>query len=358
MNAIENINGLISGRNYERVGVFDHFWAEALQNWPDEGRYSSDDVHDHFDLDLRVVWGPVDLLPLLGHSETLEESDEWIVTRNGAGAALKHWKHRTGTPEHIDFLMTSREVWDRDYREHLISYNPERLKRKEAVRGLDRGREKDQWTFYGDLFVWEIMRLSMGDFCMYESLLLDPAWVNDFCRVYTDFFKIHYGKILEEHPKPDGIWIYEDLGYKNGLFCSLDLIRELLLPYYAEIVDFFHQYDLPVILHSCGGIEDAIPTFIEAGYDGLNPMEVKAGCDIFKFADLYADKLMFVGGLDVRILETGDRELIKKETIKLISGMKERNARFVFGSDHSVSAGVAYDDYQYMLNVYRDNMVY
>ena len=97
-----------------------------------------------------------------------------------------------------------------------------------------------------------------------------------------------------------------------------------------EHIDFFHQYDLPVILHSCGGIEEAIPTFIEAGYDFL----------------------------DVRILETGDRELIKKETIKLISGMKERNARFVFGSDHSVSAGVAYDDYQYMLDVYRDNMIY
>ena len=368
MNAIENIDSLVRNKDYERIGVFDHFWAEALQNWTEQGKFPSvgseggretpGDVDDHFSLDMRVVWGVVDHLPMRGHSETVDESDEWIVTRNGAGAALKHWKYRTGTPEHIDFLMTGRDIWDRDYRELLVSYDPDRLHLKEAARSLDRGRSKDQWTFYGDLFVWEVMRQSMGDFCMYESLLLDPDWIKDFNRVYTDFYKIHYSAILEELPKPDGIWIYEDLGYKNGLFCSLEIVEELLLPYYREIVDFFHQYDLPVILHSCGGIEAAIPAFLDAGFDGLNPMEVKAGCDIFKFADMYADRLIFVGGLDVRIIETGDRDLIKKETIKLIDGMKQRNARFVFGSDHSISAGVAYDDYQYMLEVYRDNMRY
>ena len=366
MNAVENINALIAGTGYERIGLFDHFWAETLTNWSESGKYPSTkradgerspgDAYSHFEHDMRVVWGVIDHLPHLGYSEILEESDDWIVERNGAGAALKQWKSRTGTPEHVDFIMTSREIWERDYRSHLLDYNEDRLLREEAIEGLIIG--KDQWTFYGDLFVWEIMRQSMGDFCMYESLLLDQPWIHDFNRVYTDFYKTHYGRILSDLPKPDGIWIYEDLGYRNGLFCSIDLIRELLMPYYVEIVEFFHSYDLPVILHSCGGIEEAIPMMIEAGFDGLNPMEVKAGNDLSRIAEKYGDELIFVGGLDVRIMETGDRDLIRRETIGLIDAMKERNARFVFGSDHSISTGVRYDDYEFMLEVYRQHMRY
>jgi hypothetical protein len=42
------------------------------------------------------------------------------------------------------------------------------------------------------------------------------------------------------------------------------------------MVDFFHGYGLPVILHTCGSTAQALPLILEAGFDGLNPMERKA----------------------------------------------------------------------------------
>lgn len=368
MTSRQNVAGLISGTGYERVGVFEHFWAEVLRNWTDADRFpevtddsgkkTPGDIFNHFDLDMRLIWSPIDHFPLKGFTEVVEETDEWVASRNGAGAVLKLWKRKTSTPEHIDFRMIGRDIWDRDYRHYLVDLDLERIDARAAGRGIEKGEQRKQWVFYGDLFVWEVMRQSMGDFCMYESLLLDPEWILDFNRVYTDFYKAHYSALFELQPKPDGIWIYEDLGYRNGLFCSLDVLEKLILPFYQEIVDFFHGYDLPVILHSCGGIEAALPLIIESGFDGLNPMEVKAGCDIYKFTEAYGDRLIFVGGLDVRIIETGDRDLIKRETTDLINGMKDRGARFLFGSDHSITTGVTYDDYQYMLDVYRDTMWY
>ena len=68
----------------------------------------------YFGYDMAGVGGWFDLHPLRGYSEVLEETDEWEVKRNGSGAALKYWKHHMGTPEHMDFLMTSREVWERE----------------------------------------------------------------------------------------------------------------------------------------------------------------------------------------------------------------------------------------------------
>jgi len=360
----EVIDRLLRNRPpFERVGFHDSPWGDTLEKWIGQG-YPVDaakkpvDPVDHFGFDLVGVGGWFDNMPLRGFSETIEETDEWKSTRNGAGAVLKYWKHKSGTPEHVDFRMTTRKVWERDYRPHLLQLDRQRLDVEGTRKNLETRRKQGYWTHYGHLFIWETMRSSLGDIGMYESLLLDPDWIHDYNRVYTDFFKMHYRVLIEEAGKPDGVWIYEDLGYSQGLFCSPSVLEELIFPYYKEIVDFFHSYDLPVVLHSCGGIEKALPLIVDAGFDALNPMQVKAGCDVLRFAETYGDRLAFIGGLDAMILESGDRDLIRKGVIRLVDGMKARGARYVFGSDHSLSPNVQYEDFKYAAQVYKEHMMY
>ncbi len=363
----EDMRRLLAG-DPVRVGLRElSIWPEALQAWIKAGyptKETSDgerepvDPFDHFHYDMVNVGGWFDSLPHRSFSEVVEESEEWIVRRNGAGAALKYWKHKFGTPEHIDFRMTDRDTWEREYRPHLLEVDRERVDVQGAKEALERRREQGIWTMYGHLFVWENMRQSMGDVCLYQSLALDPGWIHDYNRVHTDFFKAHYRLLFEEAGLPDSVCVYEDLGYKHRLFCSPAMLADLIFPYYAELVEFFHGYGLPVELHSCGDVTEALPLVVEAGFDMLNPMEAKAGCDIFAFAEQYGDRLAFAGGLDVRILESGDRDLIKREVAGLIEGMKARGARYLFGSDHSLTPLIAYDDYLYALDIYREHMLY
>jgi uroporphyrinogen decarboxylase len=289
----------------------------------------------------------------------VEETDEWTVRRNGAGAALKYWKHKSGTPEHIDFVMTDRETWERDYRPYLLELDPKRLDLPKMLESKASATEAERWTHYGHMFVWELMRQSMGDVTMYQSLVLDPAWVHDYNRVYTDFYKAHFGYMIEKAGKPDGVWLYEDLGYKNGLFASPKVLSEVIFPYYAELIAFFHSYDLPVVLHTCGSTAQALPLIVDAGFDAVNPMERKArDNDPYAFAEEYGDKLAFVGGLDARVFESNDREIIRREVTEFCVGMKERGARLVFASDHSISTNTRYDSYRYGLDVFREHMTY
>ena len=88
----------------------------------------------------------------------------------------------------------------------------------------------------GHMFVWEGMRQSMGDVAMYTSLITDPGWIHDYCRVYTDFHKQYYAYLFQNVGLPDGIWIYtRTLGYKNGLFASPKVLAELIFPYFASL---------------------------------------------------------------------------------------------------------------------------
>jgi len=354
---------MMAGDAPERVALAENIWPDTLRGWTAQG-YPLDaqgkpvDPASHFGFDMAGAPLRIDLMPNPGPPEVLDESEEWIVRRNGAGAALRYWKRKSGTPEHIDFRMTSRAAWERDYRPLLLGVDRRRLNIETSRDALARRRASGRWALAGQMFVWELMRQSMGDVCMYESLALDPAWIHDYNRVYTDFYKAHWSVLLDEAGAPDGFRMCEDLGYRNGLFCSPRMLETLIFPYYREIVDFFHSRGVPVFLHSCGGVEQALPLILEAGFDGLDPMEVKAGCDPVRFAEKTECRLVLRGGLDERILETGDRALIRREVARLIQDMKSIGARYVFGSDHSISTNVAYADYLYAVEVYRECMMY
>lgn len=385
----ELIDTLLRGGKAERVGFRSSPWNETIAAWVQQGyptrmvfkevgeeRWRSDDgrwetvtvaaeyeepvpVWQHFDCDM-VGCGPwFDALPLRDYEEVLTETEEWDIRRNGAGASLKYWKHKSGTPEHIDFRMVTRDIWERDYRPHLLAFDPARIDVDELRNNFAEASGAGVWTHFGHMFIWELMRQSMGDLTLYQSVLLDPAWIHDYNRVYTDFYKMNFAYMFEQVGKPDGVWLYEDLGYKNGLFASPKVLGELIFPYFKEMVDFFHSYDLPVVLHTCGSVAQALPLIVEAGFDGLNPMERKAkDNDPFAFAEQYGDQLAFIGGLDARVLETNDKETIRREVSAYITGMQARGARLVFCTDHSISPNTSYAAYRYALDVYREHMLY
>jgi len=382
------INDLLRKRRAERVGLMDSPWGPTLASWIAQGyptrkvwkdvgeqRWRDDGLTEkveqageyiepvppweHFGYDMAGAGPWFDILPIRGYDEVIEETDEWEVRRNGAGSALKWWKHKYGTPEHIDFRMVTREIWERDYRPHLLDLDPERVDLDRARKSYRELHDAGVWVHMGNMFIWELMRRSMGDVTMYESLILDPGWIHDYGQVYTDFFQKHFAYVFEKVAVPDGIWLYEDLGYKNGLFASPKVLGEVVFPYFKAMVDFFHSYDLPVVLHTCGSTAEAISLIIEAGFDALNPMERKAlNNDPFVFAEKYGDKLAFVGGLDARVFESNDKEIIRREVTDYVEGMKARGARLVFASDHSISPNTHYQSYLYAVGVYREHMYY
>ncbi len=383
------VDNLLRHRSAERVALHGNPWADTLALWVRQGyptrriaknigdtRWRADDGRweavtepgeyeepvppwEHFGYDMVGVGPWFNPLPILDYDELLEETEEWEVRRDGAGAALKYWKHKSGTPEHIDFRMVTREIWERDYRPHLVAWDPRRIDLDVMQRNRNAVEGHERWTHYGHLFIWELARKSLGDITLYESLLLDPDWLHDYNRVYTDLYKCAFEVMFERVGLPDGIWLYEDMGYKNGLFASPKVLQALVFPYYAEMVEFFHSYDLPVVLHTCGSTVDALPLIVDAGFDALNPMERKAkGNDPFAFAERYGDRLAFVGGLDARVFETNDRDVISREVAAYIDGMKARGARLVFATDHSISPRTNYDSYQWALDVYRQHRAY
>ncbi|GMV37475.1 MAG: hypothetical protein AMXMBFR61_19830 [Fimbriimonadales bacterium] len=355
----EIVRALLQHEIPERMGVYEHWWEETLRDvWPSQGYPEGATPEDVFQFDIENCGGWFNTEPFHGRIEVLEETDEWILRKDGRGASLRYWKGKSGTPEHVDFEVTDWETWKR-YREPLLTLDPSRLGDIEDVRKrLAAAREKGRFTVYGQLYVFELLRATMGDQNFLPALLLEPDLIRDFCQVYLDHYRLHFDYLFREAGLPDGIFIYEDLGFSNGLFCSPATLRELILPFERALVEFLKDYGLPVILHSCGDVRKAVPIIIEAGYDCLQPMEAKAGCDVVELAREYGDRLAFMGNINVVELTTNDKARVEAEVLRKVRAMREMRVPYFFHSDHSIPPNIRYETYLFALELFRENRNY
>jgi uroporphyrinogen decarboxylase len=87
-------------------------------------------------------------------------------------------------------------------------------------------------------------------------------------------------------------------------------------------------------------------------------MEAKAGVDVIELAKNYGDKLAFMGNIDVRVLERGDKAEIEAEIAGKMNALKSLGAAYFMHSDHSISPQVSLESYKFALEVYRANCDY
>jgi uroporphyrinogen decarboxylase len=147
---------------------------------------------------------------------------------------------------------------------------------------------------------------------------------------------------------PDGIWYYEDMGFKERPFMSPAMYKELIFPAHKKAVDFAHSKNLPVLMHSCGFVEPLLPGFAEAGIDCLQAIEVKAGMDLLRIYKNYGERISLMGGLDVQALYNNNKEEVTRELEAKIPFVKQYFG-FCLHSDHSIPSNVTYDTYKHFI---------
>jgi len=197
--------------------------------------------------------------------------------------------------------------------------------------------------------VFEIIKDVCGHEHMLIGMAMDPDWVRDMTNTYAQLTIDLQEILFSEEGWPDGIWYYEDMGFKGRPFMSPAMYREIVQPAHTKTVDYAKSHALPVIMHSCGMVELLLPGMIEAGIDCLQVIEVKAGMDLVKLYREFGDRLSFMGGIDVRVLYTNDKRQIDAELEAKIPIVKG-NYGYTLHSDHSIPNTVHYDTYRYFVD--------
>jgi len=347
----ERIARIVKRRPVDRIGVHESFWGDTQRAWTDRGHLAEgESLADHFALDIRTGGWLRMVSNLDAGDEIVEEDEETKLVRNGNGALLRWWKTHNGTPEHVDFLVKDGAGWNEHCREHLV--NPDNFRRRinfEQYRKVRARCARDELFFcWGGVNVFECIHPVCGHEYMLMGMALEPDWVRDMCNVFADLI-IHCLEILfDEEGDPDGLFFYEDMGFKLKPFMSPAMYKDIVWPAHKKTFDFGHARGLPIILHSCGFVEPLVPGLIEAGMDCLQAMEVKAGMDLVELKRKYGRHIAFMGGLDIRALESNDTAQVEAELMAKVP-IAMAGGGYCLHTDHSVSSRVEYDTYKFFV---------
>lgn len=348
MNGYERISRILRRQPVDRIGLFEHFWNDTQREWA-RGEHIKEDENlaDHFGFDMELFWpfnttADLDFVPV-----TVEEDEETILQRDGNGALLRRHKKHEATPEHVDFLVKDRASWEEHIKPKLT---PDR--RRIDFEGYRRSKryahERGRFFAWSGVNVFELMHPVCGHEHMLVGMALDPGWIKDMVDTYSRLIVALWEILFAEEGKPDGIWFYEDMGFKGHPFISPAMYKEIIQPGHVRTFGYAHSLGLPVIVHSCGMVEQLVPGLLEAGMDCLQVIEVKAGMDLLKLHREYGDRLSFMGGIDARVLCTNDRRTIDAELEAKIPVVK-RGFGYVLHSDHSIPNTVHYETYRYFI---------
>ncbi len=349
MTGIERMGNILARKPVDRIGIFEHFWGDTQKKWTQEGHIKpNENLYDHFGYDMATSW-PFNMMADLDFvPEVIEETDETILTRNGNGALLRNHKLHDSTPEHVDFMVKERVAWEEKIKP-LLTPDKRRINFEAYRQAKRHAAEHNRFFCWSGVNVFEMMHPVCGHEYMLMGMALDPDWVRDMVSTYSKVMVELQEILFSEEGYPDGIWYYEDMGFKERPFMSPAMYREIIQPGHKLTFDYAHSVHLPVVVHSCGFVEPLVPGLIEAGMDCLQVIEVKAGMDLLRLYHNFGEKISFMGGIDVRVLYSNDRSKIDQELLAKIPTVKGQYG-YCLHSDHSIPNTVEYDTYRYFVD--------
>lgn len=362
---LERMNKALRHEEPDRVPISDFFWGNFTRRWQrDLGLPPETNPYAYYDLDWIVTLPNMD--PWIRPFETLRETAQDVTVRTGFGAIMRK-----------DFALPMPETsaWDLDTFEKLqraqfdAPDDPRRFHQggDNQIAGVGDGFERNSppwldtvkslrpdFPVYGSIIeVSECLTRLIGQ----ENTMM---WMGEFPdemgevinRLGAYYLAMTKAEIEAGAGLLDGLVIWGDVAYKQGLFFSPAYWRKYFKPWVGQMVAAAHAAGLPVIYHGCGNVNAIFQDYIDLGLDAYNPLEAKAGMDALELRRRYGHRMAFCGNSNVQVWETGDRAAIRREVLRKLNAAK--GGGLIFQSDHSVSSGVSGQTYDYIVKLVRE----
>jgi uroporphyrinogen decarboxylase len=324
-------------------------WPDTVARWHREGLPAGVDPHAYLGVESMAV---VNISPNTGlypayEERTLEETETVRIYLDKVGRTVRDFKDHTSMPEWLDFPVKSPEDLRRAIDEH---YQIDDL---DARFGLEWGAKVDAATASdkivvhdGGCYYWTVRTLAgveYASYLFYDAPELVHELMERYCMVVLEGLK----RALARGARIDVMGFGEDVGYKTGPLISPAMFKEFILPRYRRVMEFVHSHGIDLTWYdSDGDVRLFIPDYLSVGIDCLAPCEVAANMTPVELRAAFGRDLKMIGGLDKREIAAGpaaiDAEIARNRPLIVEGG-------FIPAIDHSVSADISWDNYQYFI---------
>lgn len=290
--------------------------------------------------------------------EVLEETDRYVVARNGNGIVTRALKVGTvgGTrpcmDEYLDFPVKRPEDFAA-VKERLVAAIPERYPADLDARiaGWQRrdcplilGRNCAANGFYWRAREW--MGTEALSFAWYDY----PALMHEMMEFFADLI-IETSRPVLEKIQVEYFCLNEDLSMKAGPLLSPATYRTFIFPHLKRMVEFFRSHGTRYFaIDTDGDPTPLIPLFLDAGVDVLWPIERASEISPQELRRKFGRSLRLWGGVDKREIARGPAAI--RAHLRALAPLIEEGG-FIPTVDHTVPPDISWDNFRYYMDAKR-----
>lgn len=352
MDATERVMAALQHRVPDRIPTFDSFWPEFRDRCVTAlGLPEDTDLASHFGIDIAIA--VADETPWPTQARVLRQDGDVTVRRDGWGRTLetrrgtyfyRELATRIGGPPDLEAAAFDRPDLDRRYEGFMAQVAAAR--RAGRCVFCKTGGPFLRTTFF------------RGE----TAFLMDIARDEPFARALADRVADHIIQIGLESLRrgqlyDTGLWIYDDMAYNDAPLFSPASFERVFLPAYRRMVAAFKGAGAAkVVLHSDGNIGAILDMLVDAGIDGYNPVEPKAGMWIPDLKARYGRRLALIGGMcNSHVLPLGPAPAIRDQARAIIEA--GRDGGVMIGA-HSIGPDIPVENYLAYWETVRDEGSY
>ena len=274
----------------------------------------------------------------------LEETDEFIFSRDDLGRTMKLAKGKATLPLPLDYPVQNMDDWIKikpmyAFSEARFGEDWQEVARAHRVAG--------RVLCVGIPGGFDEPRQLMGEVGLCIAYYEQPELVHD---ILDTIGEMAY-RVLERVSatvQVDLLSVHEDMAGRSGSLAGPKQVHEFIVPYYRRIWDMLADRGARLFdQDSDGDINAVIPAFLDAGVNCMHPMEPAANMDVVKIREQYGTRLAFYGGLDKHVLRKSKKEIVQELEYKVPPLVESGGC--VVAMDHRIPNGTPLENYRFYI---------
>ena len=186
----------------------------------------------------------------------------------------------------------------------------------------------------------------------YSTFCMALCEQRDLVEAISARLRALYRVVLErilEFDRVKIVWGSDDMGFRGGLLCSPDDMREFVLGGHKEMAAMSHAAGRPYLLHACGNLAAITEDLIEqVRIDGKHSFEDTIE-QVTKAKELYGDRIALLGGIDVDFLCRANENEVRARVRQTLEVCMPGGG-YCLGTGNSVANYIPLENYLAMLD--------
>ena len=141
----------------------------------------------------------------------------------------------------------------------------------------------------------------------------------------------------------------DDWGFNTQTFLSMEHMRKYVFPWHKQIVEAGHKQGKPVLLHSCGNMDEVMEDIITTlKFDGKHSYED----NILSVEDSYrrwGGRIAILGGIDIDFVARSTPEQIRARCQNMLELSRQKGG-YALGTGNSIPDYIPDENYFALLN--------